>query len=215
MKPLILLTLFFSLYAPETSASDVEKKGYIVTNNGDSVFGKLLLRKELGEVSMTGLFTQVRFVDSAGNRNTYKPGEIKAFGIAMVNDSTFSHFVSFNDVEMTASFSSKKENAFLMKEVGGQVEVYHLLHYVYTGKYNAQVPELYILADKATNTLARIKPKKLKIPMRFKKSDIMPYLKDFPDSESAKIHDELSPFEVMECITAYNTWWEHNKVNNQ
>lgn len=51
--------------------------------------------------------------------------------------------------------------------------------------------------------------------MRFKKSYIMPYLKDFPESESAKIHNVLSPFEVMECVTAYNIWWEHNKVNNQ
>jgi hypothetical protein len=154
-------------------------------------------------------------VDSFGNQKKYKPGEIKAFGIAMVNDSIFSQFVSFIDVEMTASFGSKKENAFLLKEIGGQVEIYHLLHFVYNGTYNTQVPELYILADKSTNTLARIKPKKLKIPMRYKKSDILPYLKDFPESESAKIHDELSPFEVMECIVAYNNWWEHNKANNQ
>jgi hypothetical protein len=164
---------------------------------------------------MAELFSKVRFVDSSGNKKTYKPGEIRAFGLTMVNDSIYSHFVSFTNVEMTASFGSKKEDAFLLKEVGGKVEAYHLLHSIYNGTYYSQVPEFYILADKETNTLVRVKPKKLKVPMRFKKSDIMPYLKNWPESESAKIHDELSPFEVMECLTAYNTWWKHNMANNQ
>jgi hypothetical protein len=56
MNPSILLFLIFSLYAPGTSASDVEKKGYIINNNGDSVFGKILVRKELGNVTFTEFF---------------------------------------------------------------------------------------------------------------------------------------------------------------
>jgi hypothetical protein len=215
MRRQLLAILFaFTLILPAL-ASDVEKKGYIVNNNGDTVFGKIFLRKELGAISNIQLFNQVRFADSTGTRNTYKPGTIKGYGIALVNDTILSHFLSFNDVEMQATFGTKKENAFMLREVRGYVDLYHLLHSITNGYQRYEIPEIYLLTGDEPRTLVRIKPKTFKVPTRYKRSDILPHLKDWPEAEFSKIHEELSPMEVMICVATYNEWRKINIPNNQ
>jgi hypothetical protein len=208
----LLVALSFILPA---NASDVEKKGYIIHNNGDTIFGKILLRKELGTISNIQLFNQVRFVDSTGAKTTYKPGAIRGYGVALVNDTILSHSISFNDVEMQAAFGTKKENAFMLREVKGFVDVYHLLHSITNGYQRYEVPEIYLLTGDEPRALVRIKPKTFKVPTRYKRSDILPYLKNWPESEYSKIHEELSPMELMVCVASFNEWRKSNIMNNQ
>ncbi len=208
----LMLGCFLTLPA---RASEVEKKGYIITNNGDTVHGTIFLRKELGSISSIQLFSQVRFSDSTGAKKTYKPGDLKGYGLAFINDTIISHFVTFHDVEMQGAFGSKRETALLLREVEGYVEVYHLLHSINTGYQRTEVPEIYLRKTNEANTLVRIKPKTFKVPMRFKRSDILPHLKDWPEAEYSKIHEELSPMEVMICVATYNEWRKTNIVNNQ
>jgi hypothetical protein len=209
----IIAALLLLLYAIPTVSKEIEKKGYIITNTGDTIYGKVFLKTEFGKWNGIQLFDQVRFADSSGEKKTYKPGEIRGYGIALAADSIFTHFISFLNVEMSAAFGSKRENTFLLREMEGRVEVYHLLHIINSGISNNEVPELYLRQVKDSVTLARIKPKALKIPMRYRKSDILPYLDDWPETEHSKIHDELSPFEVMECVVTYNRWWEKTNKN--
>jgi hypothetical protein len=75
-RHLLALLLAFTLILPAL-ASDVEKKGYIVNNNGDTVFGKIFLRKELGAISNIQLFTQVRFADSTGPGIPINQGQLR------------------------------------------------------------------------------------------------------------------------------------------
>ncbi|HLO80068.1 MAG TPA: hypothetical protein VK166_03870 [Chitinophagaceae bacterium] len=215
MRRQLLTILLASILILPAHASDVEKKGYIINNNGDTIYGKILLRKELGAISNIQLFTQVRFADSTGTLNTYKPGTIKGYGIALVNDTILSHFISFNNVEMQATFGSKKENAFMLRELRGFVDVYHLLHSITNGYQRYEIPEIYLLTGDEPRTLVRIKPKALKVPTRYRRSDILPYLKDWPEAEYSKVHDELSPMELMVAVATYNEWRKTNIINNQ
>jgi hypothetical protein len=215
MRQIGLTLLLGCFLTSPVQASDVEKKGYIITSQGDTVHGTILLRKELGAISNIQLFSQVRFSDSTGVQKTFKPGDLKGYGLAFINDTTLSHFVTFHDVEMQGAFGSKRETALLLREVDGYVEVYHLLHSINTGYYRTEVPEIYLRKTNEANALIRIKPKTFKVPMRFKRSDILPHLKDWPEAEFSKIHEELSPMEVMICVATYNEWRKTNIMNNQ
>jgi hypothetical protein len=207
--PVLTVMLAFIISIPGL-ASDMEKKGYVIANNGDTISGTVLIRKELNTVSPLQFFSQVRFVDSAGAKKTYKPGDLKGYGLALVNDTIITHFVSFDNVEMQGMFGSKKERVFLLREVGGYIQVYYLRHSISTGYSSSEIPEIYLLTATEPRSLIRIKPKALKVPTRYRRSDILPHLPNWPETEYSKINDELSFMEVMVCVATYNEWKKAN-----
>jgi hypothetical protein len=123
MKRIGLILLLGCCLTTPALASEEEKKGYIITNNGDTVHGTIFLRKEHGSISSLQFFFQVKFSDSTGAKKTYKPGELKGYGLMFINDTTMSHLQSFNDVEMQGPIGKKRESAFLLREVSGAVEL--------------------------------------------------------------------------------------------
>jgi hypothetical protein len=161
---------------------------------------------ECGNVGHLQFYIQARFQDSAGKKTNFKPSELKGYGFSPTNDSLMVHFVSFADVEMQGSLGIKKEDVFLQRIVKGHAPLYYLFHGNYTGYTSAQIPEVYILDPKQPTVPCVIKPKALKLPTRYRKSDILPHPEDWPEEEYSKIHDELSFSEVVSCLIAYNLW---------
>jgi hypothetical protein len=215
MKRIGLIILLGFCVTMPAQASEVEKKGYIITNDGDTVHGTIFLRKENGSISSLQFFFMVKFSDSTGAKKTYKPGELKGYGLMFINDTTISHLQSFNDVEMQGPIGKKKESAFLLREVSGAVELYYLFHEENNGFQRSRIPEIYMLIANEPGTPVRIKPKTFKVPLRYKRSDILQFLKDWPETEYSKIHEELSAIEVMTCVATYNDWRKSNIINNQ
>lgn len=157
----------------------------------------------------------VKFSDSTGAKKNYKPGELKGFGLMFINDTTISYFRYFNDMEMQGPIGKKKESPLLLRKVSVRVKLYFLFHEKNNGLQRSKIPEIYLLNASETGTPVRIKPKNFKIPIRYKRSDVLPHLKDWPKAEFSKIHEELSRMEVMICVAPYNERRKINIVNNQ
>jgi hypothetical protein len=153
--------------------------------------------------------------DSTGAKMNYKPGELKGYGLMFINDTTIPCFKSFDDVEMQGSIGTKKVSPFLLNKLSVRAKMYFLFHEENNRFQGSKIPEIYLFNGSETGIPIRIKPKNFKISIRFKKSVSLPYLKDWPKAEFSKIHEELSPMEVMIRVASYNEWRKINIVNNQ
>lgn len=134
MKQTLLLTILTTL-TTITYANNSNKiySGYVVTNNGDTIRGKIqMLTPALNEV-------KVKLIDANGKKRIFKAKEVQAYSFVVLTYKNKKHtsetitYVRKTVDKAPVPFGSK--NVLIEQQVKGQVNLYN--HYVETraGQY--------------------------------------------------------------------------------
>lgn len=219
MKYLIVLVWFASM--DRTAALDIELNGYIITNDGDTVRGRIILEGSKPErYNLLNIYKMIKFTDSIGKTPAaYTPAQIAGYGFAWEGDSCTEHFRSFSQIEMTASFGTKNEDAFLNRKLTGAIEVYQVYHKNDAFVQISWLPDLYLLPVSDTSRHGR--PDLLRIyyidsgkkTVMYKREVLIPYLQGWPREKIDEIKKKVTTLDVYLIINAYNEWQKAESKN--